>query len=350
MKACVLHGIGDLRYEEVENPYPQPGKVLLRVDACGVCGSDIPRIFEKGTYRFPTIPGHEFSGTVLQCGTGVDSKWVGKHVVVFPLIPCRKCVHCQAARYALCEDYDYLGSRSDGAFAEYVAVPEWNLTPVPPAVSQEEAAMTEPAAVAVHALRQARIDAGDAVMVFGAGPVGLMLGQWARALGADRVALADIDARRLDFARKMGFEYLCNPAECDAALWARDVLGRAPDVVVEASGSSAAYGQALLCARTLGRVVLMGNPSGDMKLSQDAYWAILRKELSVFGTWNSVYRGAPRDEWQLALDFMANARLDLKSLITHRIGLSDLPRVLANVRDKVEFSNKVMVINPPRNP
>ena len=182
MKACVLYGIGDLRYEDVENPRPYPGQVLVRVDACGVCGSDIPRVFQKGTYRFPTIPGHEFSGTVLQCGEGVDARWVGKQVVVFPLIPCRKCVSCQAARYALCEDYGYLGSRSDGAFAEYVVAPEWNLTPVPPGVSQEAAALTEPAAVAVHALRRAGVDAGDAVMI-SHGPVGLMLGQWARAMG-----------------------------------------------------------------------------------------------------------------------------------------------------------------------
>ncbi|HOD49247.1 MAG TPA: galactitol-1-phosphate 5-dehydrogenase [Candidatus Hydrogenedentes bacterium] len=349
MKACVLYGIGDLRYEDVENPRPYPGQVLVRVDACGVCGSDIPRVFQKGTYRFPTIPGHEFSGTVLQCGEGVDARWVGKQVVVFPLIPCRKCVSCQAARYALCEDYGYLGSRSDGAFAEYVVAPEWNLTPVPPGVSQEAAALTEPAAVAVHALRRAGVDAGDAVMIFGTGPVGLMLGQWARAMGASRVALADIDSRRLAFAKEMGFEGVCNAAGTDCVSWARDFFGRAPDVVVEASGSPAAYEQSLLSARTLGRVVLMGNPAGEMKVSQEAYWAILRKELSVFGTWNSLYRSAPRDEWQLALDFMASGKLEATPLITHRVGLSELPGMLASIRDKTEFSSKVLMVNPPRN-
>jgi L-iditol 2-dehydrogenase len=346
MKACVLHSIGDLRYEEVEDPHPEAGEVLLRVDACGVCGSDIPRVFEKGTYRFPTIPGHEFSGTVLQCGEGVDPKWVGKQVVVFPLIPCRKCAYCQAGRYALCEDYDYLGSRSDGAFAEYVVAPEWNLTPVPAGVSQEQAAMTEPAAVAVHALRQAGVDAGDAVMIFGAGPIGLMLGQWARAMGAGRVLLADIDTQRLDFAKKLGFADVRNPKEAECAAWAHEVLGRLPDVVVEASGSAAAYEQCLLCARTLGRVVLMGNPAGEMKVSQNAYWSILRKELTVHGTWNSVYRAAPRDEWQLALDFMAAGKLDVKPLITHRIDLANLPQMLVNLREKTEFANKVLVVNP----
>jgi L-iditol 2-dehydrogenase len=323
---------------------------LVRVDACGVCGSDIPRVFEKGTYRFPTIPGHEFSGTVLQSGDGVDPNWVGRQVVVFPLIPCRKCAYCQAGRYALCQDYDYLGSRSDGAFAEFVVVPIWNLTPVPPAVSQEEAAMTEPAAVAVHALRQAGVDAGDAVMIFGAGPIGLILAQWARAMGAGRVIVADIDAQKLEFAQKLGFEDLCNPAEVECAAWLDETLRRLPDLVLEASGSAAAYEQCLLCTRTLGRVVLMGNPAGDMKVSQNAYWAILRRELTVYGTWNSVYRAAPRDEWRLSLEFMASGKLDMKPLITHRVILSELPEMLARIRDKSEFTNKVLVVNPPRNP
>jgi L-iditol 2-dehydrogenase len=327
-------------------PSPQAGEVLVRVGACGVCGSDIPRVFLKGTYRFPTVPGHEFAGVVEALGPDVAQEWSQRRVAVFPLLPCRKCGPCLVGAYAQCEDYDYIGSRSDGAFAEYVRVPVWNLVPVPDGVALEEAAMTEPAAVAVHALRQGGLDVGDAIAIYGAGPIGLMIAQWARAWGAGRVLMVDVDPDKLDFARNLGFDNTCNGRETDAPRWIREATdGRGADLVVEASGASQAFEQCMFSARTFGRVVLMGNPAGDMTLSQDGYWAILRKELRVAGTWNSTYGVLPRDEWRLALDFMATGRLDLKPLITHRVDLDSLPETLAMVRDKREFANKVMYVD-----
>lgn len=347
MKACVLHKIGDLRCEQVATPSPRSGEVLLRVAACGACGSDIPRVFTKGTYRFPMIPGHELAGVVTEVGSDADPSWVGKAATVFPLLPCRACGPCLVGAYAQCEAYDYLGSRSDGGFAEYVRVPEWNLVPVPGGVSLEEAAMTEPAAVAVHALRQGGIDIGDTVAIYGAGPIGIMLALWARAWGAGRVLLVDIDSNKLDFARDLGFDNTCNGRDTDAPGWVRQAAGGAgADVVVEASGSSAAFEQCMLSARPFARVVLMGNPSGEMKLSQEGYWAILRKELKVIGTWNSTYGVMPRDEWRLSLEYMASGRLDLKPLITHRVALEELPGALAMLRDRTSFANKVMYVNP----
>lgn len=346
MKACVLHAVGDLRYEDAPQPEPGPGEALIQVAACGVCGSDIPRVFEKGTYRFPTIPGHEFAGRVAALGQGVDEAWLGRAAAVFPLIPCQKCAPCQIGAYAQCEAYDYLGSRCDGAFAQYVCAPAWNLVPVPETLSLEEAAMAEPAAVALHALRQARLDAGDAVAVYGAGPIGLMLAMWARALGAGRVLLVDIDPAKLEFARALGFEACCNGREHDAPQWVAAQTGRGADVAVEASGSAAAFEQSVLSARAFGRVVLMGNPAGAMQISQKAYWAILRNELEVRGTWNSVYAGLPKNEWALALESMAAGRIGVKPLITHRVSLSELPEALVMLRDRAAFANKVMLVNP----
>ncbi len=346
MKACVLHAVGDLRCESVARPAPKPGEALIAVRACGVCGSDIPRVFSKGTYRFPTIPGHEFAGEVVELGEGVDQAWQGRRVAVFPLMPCRKCAACVIGAYAQCEDYDYLGSRCDGAFAEYVCAPVWNLMPIPDSVSFEEAAMTEPAAVAVHALRQACVDIGDNVLVFGAGPIGLMLAMWAKLWGAGRVLLVDIDARKLDFARQLGFDLVFDARSQDNAVaWVHDVTDRGADVVIEASGSSAAFEQCMLAARPFGKVVLMGNPAGEMKLTQKAYWAILRNELAVRGTWNSVYAPLPRNEWQLVLDAMASGNLNAKPLITHRVALDGLCGALAMMRDQCEFFNKVMLVN-----
>ncbi len=344
MKACVLHAIGDLRVEEVPTPSPREAEVLLRVAACGVCGSDIPRVFEKGTYHFPTIPGHEFAGTVEAVGSGVGKAFTGRRVAAFPLIPCQRCDMCQVGAYAQCGNYDYLGSRSDGAFAEYVCVPVWNLLRVPKGVPLEAAAMAEPAAVAAHALRRAGMDLGDNVLIFGAGPIGLMLGKWAQVWGAAKVMLVDIDVAKLRFAKALGFTHLLDATQSKVEDWVLNKTGRGADIVVEGSGSTVAFEQGMQAARPFGKVVLMGNPTGPMQLSQDAYWAILRKELEVVGTWNSCYAPLPRNEWQLSLDAMAAGQLEVEPLITHRCGLDDLPAHLEMIRARKEFSNKVLFV------
>ena len=344
MKACVLHAVNDLRHEEVPDPSPKTGEVLIRVHACGVCGSDIPRVFEKGTYHFPTIPGHEFAGEVAGVGEGVAESLLGRKAAVFPLVPCRECAQCEIGAFAQCEDYDYLGSRSDGAFAEFVCAPVWNLVMLPGGLSFEEAAMAEPAAVAAHALRRASVDLGDSVLIFGAGPIGLMLASWATIWGAGKVLLADIDEAKLEFARRLGFDLTHNPRQGDTVEWVKGLTGRGADIVIEGSGSSLALEQCTPAARTFGKVVLMGNPAGEMKLSQKAYWSIMRHELQVLGTWNSSYSGLPKNEWQLSLDFMASGRLEVEGLISHRVGLEGLKDAMAMMRGRTEFFNKVMCI------
>lgn len=159
MKALNLHGVEDLRYEEVPCPERKSGEVLLKIKAAGICGSDIPRVFTKGTYHFPTIIGHEFAGETVEAD---DSELVGRGASVFPLLPCGKCSACQEEQYARCSDYDYYGSRRDGAMAEYIAVKQENLCLLPKEVTYEEAAMSEPAAVALHAFRKSGVGQGDA--------------------------------------------------------------------------------------------------------------------------------------------------------------------------------------------
>lgn len=173
MKAAVLHAPADLQVEDV--PVPEnlsPDEVLVKVMAVGICGSDIGRVMVTGTYKFPTIPGHEFSGIIEKIGADVDHLQIGDRVAIAPLMPCFNCEQCEAGQYSLCDDYDFLGSRSDGAFAEYVRAPASNVLKVPKSVSFEVAATIEPAAIILHGIHKVDISVGDAVSVIGCGALG----------------------------------------------------------------------------------------------------------------------------------------------------------------------------------
>ncbi len=342
MKALNLHAVGDLRYEDVPMPEPLADEVLVRVRAAGICGSDIQRVLTKGTYHFPTIPGHEFSGEVVALGAKADPALLGKRVAVFPLLPCRECEPCAMEEYAQCKNYDYYGSRRDGGFAEYLAVKVWNLVFVPDNVSFEEAAMCEPTAVAFHALGQFGVKKDSTVLIFGAGTIGLMLAKVARMKGAARVILADIDEKKLAFANKLGFADTVNssvdPTEQVLAL----TNGRGADLIVEGAGVSATYENCMKCAATFGEVVLMGNPIKEMTLSQKAYWEILRKQLTLRGTWNSAY-SAKQNDWQDAVNAMPE--LDLLPMITGRHALSEGIAPFEHMADRNNFTVKEMFIN-----
>lgn len=292
MKAYVLHGIGDLRYEERPLPELRPGWALVRVLAAGICSSDIPRIFEKGTYHFPTIPGHEFSGLVEAAADGSGRQWIGRRVGIFPLIPCKNCPSCRKGQYETCSNYDYIGSRRDGAFAEFTAVPVWNLIALPETVSDIQGALLEPAAVALHAVKRAEISPGDDMCVIGTGAIGLLAGQWAKIFGAGRVVIKGRGEAKRQIVQRCGLEYAADSRTGEE-------FGR----VIEAVGSAQALEESLSLTAPGGKLVLMGNPDGPRTLSQDLYWRILRKQLTLTGTWNSSY-GGENSDWAAAVQAM----------------------------------------------
>ena len=350
MEALVLHGIGDLRLEQIPVPHLAEGEVRVRIGFCGVCGSDIPRIFVKGTYSFPTVCGHEFAGIVDACGPGVNEFTPGDAVVVFPLLWCGKCSACEHGKYVQCHDYDYLGSRSDGAFAECVVAPKQNLIPVPQGVTLEEAAMTEPAAVALHALRRVQTPlAGKAVAIFGAGPIGLMTAQWARIMGAAEVLLFDIVAEKLELAKRIGFDSIYNSATEDPVevVNAR-TNGKGAHVCIEAAGVPTTYRNALGSVGRGGRVVFLGNPDADVTLPASLISQLMRREASIYGTWNSDYSAAGNDDdWRTVLQAIASGMLTLTPLVTHKVPLADSADILHKMRDKSEFYAKVLIHPSP---
>ena len=328
MHAAVLHAVGDLRYEEVAKPAPGEGEVLLEIAAAGICGSDLPRVLTKGTYHFPTIPGHEFAGVIREAQ---DPALIGRHAADFPLLPCRKCPACQVGEYANCEHYDYYGSRRDGGFAEYLAVDTRNLVLLDDSIPLDEASLMEPSAVARAAVRRMQITLGDKVVIFGAGPIGLVAAGFARMAGASAVRVVDISDEKLAFARRFGFEAYDKE---------RDGLF---DVALEGTGAGAALGNAILSLKTHGRLVLMGNPFGDMTIPAATYSQILRRELTLCGTWNSSYNDRIND-WRAVADVMAKGEFPFRELITHRYPLSEVNDAFAMMSGKKEFYTKVTLI------
>ena len=346
MEALVLHGIGDLRLEQIPVPHLAEGEVRVRIGFCGVCGSDIPRIFVKGTYSFPTVCGHEFAGIVDACGPGVNEFTPGDPVVVFPLLWCRKCSACEHGKYVQCHDYDYLGSRSNGAFAECVVAPKQNLIPVPEGVTLEEAAMTEPAAVALHALRRVQIPlAGKTVSIFGAGPIGLMTAQWARIMGAAKILIFDIVEEKLELAKRLGFDNTFNSVTEDPVEVVNSRTdGKGAHACIEAAGVPTTYRNALGSVGRGGSVVFLGNPEADVTLPASLISQLMRREASIYGTWNSDYSAAGNDDdWRTVLQTIASGMLTLMPLITHKIPLADSTNMLHRMRDKSEFYAKVLI-------
>ena len=325
VKCANLHGIQDLRYEDMPMPVCQEDEVLVEVKRCGICGSDIPRVYTKGTYHFPTVIGHEFAGKVVSDPMG---ELDGQKVAIFPLLPCFTCENCKQERYATCENYDYYGSRRDGGMSEYLAVKRWNLLPVPENVSYSEAAMCEPVAVARHAICKLNIQKGDNLLISGAGPIGLIAGQWAKHFGANQVYFFDVDDRKIQVCKTFGF--------------AQYEDGISVNCILEGTGHGGALSQCLKAASPAGRVVLMGNPNGEVCLSQNTYWHILRKELTVLGTWNSSYNNLQND-WKEGLQAIADGKINVKPLITHEIPLKDVCSAFQMMYERKEFFNKVML-------
>lgn len=347
MKAYVLHKIGKIKYEDVPVPVPGQGEVLLKVKASGVCGSDIPRIYRTGTYSYPLIPGHEFSGVVEKTGPGVNGDWMQKRVGVFPLIPCKKCGPCRQGKYEMCRSYSYLGSRCSGGFAEYVSVPVWNLLPLPEGVSFEEAAMLEPMAVAVHAMRRAGLEEGNKdvkIAVYGMGTIGLLLLMFLLEQGYSEVFVIGNKDFQRNMAGKLGLpeERFCDIRENSVEDWLSEKTeGAGADVCFECVGRKETVVQAIQNTASGGKLCMVGNPASDMEIPKDVYWKILRNQLTVCGTWNSSF-GSEKDDWNYVLSRLENERIAPRQLISHTFSKEELLDGFILMRDKKEEYGKVM--------
>ena len=322
MKALVLEENGKLVWREHELRRVD-GWYRMRIAAAGICGSDLGRGFKGGAYHYPLVMGHEFSAVVEEAPAG--GKYApGTLAAVYPLLPCGKCAACAKGLIQLCEHYDYFGSRRDGAFAEELYVPESHILPVPDGVTAEEAAMTEPAAVAYHGTHGFDMAKGAKALVIGGGPIGLIAAQWLRIRGAGEVTVADIDPAKLEFAAKFGFGVVYT-GDGEEISTMQDAFG----VVVEACGLGVTRDIAVACCARKGVVSFIGNPADDWTFAKPLFSSVLRKELMMRGNWNSV----PDPDWREVLDH-AGKDLNLKGLVTARVPMAEgeaaFKRILAH--------------------
>lgn len=337
MTAAVMHEPGDIRVEQVPVPEITEGDVLLRVEACGVCGSDIPRMNFAGAYYTPIICGHEFSGTIVEVGDAVEGLAVGQLVTVPPLIPCYTCDSCLAGHFSLCEDYGYFGSRQEGAYAQYVAVNAANAFPMPEGVDPRAAAMMDPSAIALHAIYRTKLGAGSRVAVTGAGPIGLFAIQWARLLGATEVLAVDLSPEKAAMAREAGATMTANN---DAE--ALEQAGLGFDVVIESAGAAQTVALATQLTARHGEAVFIGIPHTPVELAKSTFSHFLRREASLHGSWNSFSAPFPGREWVESARAFADGSLKWEFMITHELGLDALPETMRQLGERSIFSSKVL--------
>lgn len=336
MKAAVMYRPGDIRVENIENPTVKQGHALVRVAACGVCGSDIPRMLSKGAHNMPLVCGHEFSGYIADIGSGVAGYNIGDLVTVPPMIPCLKCEQCVTGNPSRCLDYDYFGSRRDGAYTEYVNVPLTNLVKVPQGLDPTAAAMVDPAAIALHAVWKGDFHIGQTGAVTGCGPIGLFAIQWLRLMGAKEIVAVDIAPEKLDMARTAG------ATQTILAEKIEDESLPQCDLIVEGSGHSSSINAAIRMAGAAGHIVFIGIPVSEIGLSTATFSHLLRQEVSLHGAWNSFGMPFPGQAWQSSIDKLTSGDLLWEFMVTHDLGLDALPDMMQCLGKRSEITSKVI--------
>ena len=320
MKALVLKQCNQFSYEDVPVPAAGPDEVLIQVKACGICGSDVHGMDgSTGRRRPPIIMGHEAAGVIAEVGARVTGWAKGDRVTFDSTIYCGTCHFCRQGRVNLCDNRRVLGVsceeyRRDGAFAEFVAVPQHILYRLPEGLSFERAAMVEALSIALHAVGRAVVRAGDTAVVVGAGMIGLLVIQTLRAAGCGRIIAVDVNPSRLDLARRLGADEGLRADGDVPGEVAKRTGDRGADIAFEVVGVTAALATAIACLRKGGSATLVGNlsPKVDLPLQQ-----VVTRELTLHGSC------ASSGEYPQCLDMLARGTVDVGPLISAVAPLAD---------------------------
>lgn len=340
MKALVIHGPGKYRFEaDWPEPQSKADWARVRVQHAGICGSDITRFATTGSYHHPMILGHEFSGVVDTPAKGSNRFKAGQRVAVLPIIPCGTCSGCSTLGPFHCNNYQFLGSRNDGGFAEYCLVPEQNLFPLPDSLDPRIGAFIEPIAVALHVLRRSGFQPGESAIVFGAGTIGILIALWLKIFGATRLAIGDIRADKLEMARSMGIDetFDAHRLSPDTEDEASNISGF--DAAFEAAGSTAALLSAIGAVSHKGTITVVGREVKDVVVPIDIFEKLMRKEVNLHGCW-----GYNMDEDQsFVYEMLKRGRFPVTQLISHEINLEGAPEMIEKMIRKEMHYGKVML-------
>lgn len=312
MQQAIMTAPGEIEFHEAEKPIPGDNEILMHTRRIGVCGSDIHVFHGQHPYTsYPVVQGHEVSGVVAAVGANVDSVTVGDKITFTPQVTCGTCYSCRHGMYHICENLKVMGFQTGGAAQTYFVLPEWNVFKLPSEFPLDQAAMIEPVAVAVHALGRGGDVSGKKVLVLGAGTIGNLVAQVAKALGAASVMITDISDYKLDMARTCGIDHAVNTSRRDLLKALQEDFGpdRA-DLILECVGVQATATQAIENARKGSTIVIVGvfgqKPAIDLGLVQD-------RELSIVGT--LMYQ---KLDYEVAIELVRGGKLHLDTLITHR--------------------------------
>jgi len=333
VKVARLYAPGDLRVEDLPVPEAGPGDLVIRVRTCSTCGTDA-KIFRFGHHHIslPRVLGHEVAGEITEVGPGVDGWSEGDRVQIIAAIPDGVCFYCRRGQHTVCEDLESIGYQYDGGFAEFMRVPAKVLAVdgvnrIPEHVPFEQASLTEPLACVLNGQEFAQVGDGDVVVVLGAGPIGCLHVRLARARGAGTVVLVDVNQGRLDLAARAEPDATIDSTKDDPIDAVRKMTdGRGADVVITATGVGAAQEQALEMAALRGRISLFGGLPKDASTIRFDSNLVHYRELSVYGAYGS----APRHNRE-ALSLIADGKVRVDDLITHRMPLADVHRAIETV-------------------
>lgn len=340
MKALAVTDVATFKLENVEIPVPTDDEVLIKVKYVGVCGSDLPRYFDGGVHQYPQVLGHEFSGIISQVGKNVTSLKKGDRVTVAPLVPCNHCEQCRSGNPQLCLNYSFIGSRRQGAMAEYVTAPAANCLIVPDELDLKIAATIEPLTVAIHGVERVRTYAGQKTLVLGAGTIGLMTVLALKARGVGEITVVDLNDNKLKIAEKIGATYLVNPTKVNLDQYFKD--NGLADLVLETAGNHITQVQAVQYAAPKAKVVFVGTCTRPVNFEAEQFELILRRELELRGSWMSYSAPFPGFEWTAALRYLSTGEIDTSSLITNMYSLEDKELPFKKMREKNTKEVKVM--------
>ncbi len=310
--------------EDAPIPAAQAGEILIAVQVCGICGSDIHAFAGKHPFiDLPVVPGHEFAGVITGLGAGVKGYTLGQRVTVEPSLVDGTCPRCRSGRYNICDNLRVIGCQSDGALAEYITVPAGKVIALPDDVSFTDAALIEPAAVGVHAVRRADVAAAQRVAIIGAGTIGLMTLQAAKALGVREVIITDTIDERLAIARRLGATHTVNVATTNLMQWMMGAYGEKNpcSLVFECVGLEQPLDSAMSIAEKGARIVAVGVYPGRVPVAM--HW-VQDRELELVGTLMYV-----REDFLTAMELIRVGKIQTKPLISRQEPLAKVVEVFA---------------------